>query len=895
MSGALSGFAQGFGQSGGVSAVGQGLNGMINGQPATTMPDPTQDPAFQAQLNQTIGANQQQINSDTTAAMAQAGIPVGNATPAANANQASTLGPMQAGGLVPQRKPLHPIAHPGHPFWPLMHRIAGVEDTQQAPKPNGSETINEQGQEPQQQGLATGGLVQAHPPQPANFGGARPPPGTHAFANGGPVRGGATAPVIHGKRQAMPVGPNDGIVPASTEGQALTMEQGGPVPQGYDDGGFVGSGMMNVPGQGAPAMSGRWAGVSAGLPAGMAMGHNLRQQYEEGQARSAAESGIDSQAKADRDAYRQVHGLPTEDQQMGSTGLSATVHDWVNHALNMFHTKSLDDQGNQNSNLPGYTPHPAVQAPVGGAAPAAIPAGAAPAAGAPPQGAVAPSQGAAPPPAAAGAPAGTPPPAAAPVAGAAPGAAPAAAGAGPSPAVAAAAATPGGRAGVAALQQTGDPTQAKASAISVQSGISQAKEQGAAATPAASGKPVSLTASDWEDMEQAKFKAARAAAAAGMDPSKVYQSLTAMQTSHFQGQYIRNLGAAQQALATGDYSGMKDAMKAASYYLPNGQDLKFTEQGGVPMVTNPFYGMPGHEKDPQQVPINATSLNNMATAALDPQAFGKGLLEQYKAGVTAQTEILKAQGYNTGMTGRWMQGSAQLIRSQVGQAMFPANYAQTMSKAELERAQAAEWRYRSSGQGGGTKITAGNALAYSKQGQAEFDNQSQGQLRPAPTVVPDPGGMKNKDGTPVMVPNPHVGQPQRDPTTISPVYRGLTPAERQQGGALAQQISAANIGDGMTPGTAAEIAARVQVAARSPNANHKGDDGKVYPNLVMSHGEDGKPPHVSVWDGHRYMQAWTSPNILAEGPAPGGIDTGGGNAGGGGGESPEQPVEEPPT
>jgi hypothetical protein len=849
---------------------------------------------------------------------------------AAAGTVAADVLPVAAAALAAEKGGyVHPMAHPQHPMWPLLHHVAGVRQQGipvEHPKPAGDDTIMEQQQPQGPDQYAQGGLVQTHPPQPANFGGARPPPGVHMFANGGPVRGANATPVVHQKRQAMPVGPNSGIVPASTEGQVLTMANGGPVP-GYDDGGVAaGYQMMQPTSPGNTPMIGRAAGLAQGFTSGVATGHNLAEMWQQHEYRNALADQAQTQGQVMQQGLV-AEGAAAPDQNM-------TLHDHVNHFFSALHDTFLGhDQdpemakavAEHQARIAARTAPPAqgVPAPAAGGAAAGAPAaqaGAAPAvapvapvpgaggtqsvplastAASPPGGSATPDN----PRGAVGRP-GAPPAQASDYA----------------PATSAGAQTVR-QAAVGAQQSSSNPAvagaQTAASPPAVAAAISSPETKtGTGETPPKGGENYSLGPTEMSRLEAAKTRAAVAAARAGLDPTKVYAALSAQQNAAFQGQYLRNIGAANTALMNNDQKGVEDALRSASYYIPNGQrlNLRTATQDDVNraiaanpkaappfavgdhIVQNPFYGLPGHAGEQQQVPITPLTLSNMAQAALHPENFATEMYNQYKIGISAQSELQKAAAYQTGMVGRWMQGDASLIRQQVAQAMFPANYAQTMSKAELERAQASEWRFRASGQGGGSKITAGNALAYSKQGQTEFDNQAQGQLRPAPPMVPDPLGGKNKDGTPMMVSNPHAGQPQRDPTTVSPVYRGLTPAERQQGGALAQQIAAANIGDGMAPGTAAEIAARVQIASRNPNANHKDADGKLYPDLVISHGEDGQPPHVSVWDGHRYMQAWTSPNILPEGPAPGSaIDTSGGNTGGGGGEPPEAPVEEPPT
>src|SRR5256885_3866085 len=65
---------------------------------------------------------------------------------------------------------------------------------------------------------------------------------------------------------------------------------------------------------------------------------------------------------------------------------------------------------------------------------------------------------------------------------------------------------------------------------------------------------------DWSsDVCSSDLAAVKAMIGTGMDPAQAYQSLTALQTSHFQGQILKQLSAANVALQNGDEKSVKQA------------------------------------------------------------------------------------------------------------------------------------------------------------------------------------------------------------------------------------------------------------------------------------------------------------------------------------------------
>ena len=98
-----------------------------------------------------------------------------------------------------------------------------------------------------------------------------------ALPAGGPMTA-ATGVPGYSTGGAIPAGPQQGIVPASTEGQMVTMDAGGVMPDSY----------VGVP-QNAPQVQGSAAGLASGLAEGQALGHNLVSAWHQHQARDAAQ------------------------------------------------------------------------------------------------------------------------------------------------------------------------------------------------------------------------------------------------------------------------------------------------------------------------------------------------------------------------------------------------------------------------------------------------------------------------------------------------------------------------------------------------------------------------------------------------------------------------------
>jgi hypothetical protein len=402
-------------------------------------------------------------------------------------------------------------------------------------------------------------------------------------------------------------------------------------------------------------------------------------------------------------------------------------------------------------------------------------------------------------------------------------------------------------------------------------------------------------------MEKAKWKAARAATMAGMDGNQVYDSMSQLQTAHFQGQYMKWIGNATQALQNGDQEGVEKALKASSYYLPNGQPLQLHKatdddvaadksgqiQKGQFVVQNPFFGMPGHNNpnEPRQVAITPMSLAAMGQAAQDPVAFGNGLQAQYKMGVQAQSDLMKAQGAAQTGAGRYMLGQSAYGKMLDDQAKTPSVIGDTKAQADLRESQAAYWRSKQQGTGGGVKVKPSDVEAAQKTAGDAFDNAAQGPLRTTPAYMMDAKGQPMKDPlTGQPIPNPHGNQPSRDPTQISPLYQGLTPQERNDGRALAGELHSSNLN--MTPQDSADLAARMVADQRTGGGVHVNPQTKKPEKNVVTYEVNGHPA-VRVWANGTYKTAWITPNVdTSAGENPGAIESGGGAGPSGSGGAP---------
>lgn len=707
---------------------------------------------------------------------AQAQKDVGQQVPAM-ANQA-----VQQMGQDPnlQVQPLQ-LQDASHPFWQVMQSVAGnggggAIPTQPAPT----------GAIPAQQGLQAGGVV-------APTTGVQP-----EFVRG----------------PAMPV---SGIVPASTQGQVLTMEAGGPVP-------FQQASGISVP------MTGGAAGFSQGMAQGQALGHNFYEAYQAHKQRAAATEGARGALMDPEDA---------QDPQAQQPSMIDKARDAVEGFFHHLHEGTLNDQHTAHGEAPpippagtapGAAPQPAAAAPATGQQ--AIPA-ASPTAAAPP------------------APGGVPPG----PAGAAPPAAPAAPA---TPQQTQKVAT-----GLAATAASQDPL--------ANAGIPQK-------TPEESGKPHSLTADYWEQSNKKIKEAVMHAAAAGEDPGKVYSSLTTMRTAHFQGQILRQLSAANTALMNGDEASVKQALSNVNYYLPNGKGITFKTataqdatadksgqtQAGQLLYRNPMAGLYGHQGEPEFISVTPQHIQLLGAAALDPQTVQSTMLKTYSAQAQAQKEMLGAQGEFMTGEGRRAWGQAAADKVTLDKQMLPVKKYLMFATGQKNEAQAGYYnRKQDKGATGlGPKITMASVQKAQTEGMSQFDNMSRGMTSVTPVIDPKSG-----------LANPGGGRNYNDSTKIPTMFQGMAPDQLAAGRALSASFAAANVGT-MSGSEAAELAARVVRAegAKAPPTHLDPTSKKVVRDVIY----DPSNNSVHVWVGNGWKNAYIQPNVIDAGDEQG-IPTGGGD------------------
>jgi hypothetical protein len=793
------------------------------------------------------------------------------------------------------------IADANHPVWGILNNLTGNPGN--APLPGGTDApaaspIPQPNLNAQMPAMPAAGV-----PAGANYG--APGSGTVVQPNGliqsaQQLQNGGVVRANYGKRTiapsfergpALPTGPNNtvtapvsptmqgmagyanggvvgdtamgqGITPASTEGQMLMFDAGGVVPDGFHEQ----QGISGVP------MSGRGAALVEGIQAGQNIGHNLKQAWDTNRAHSdAAQAGG---AIAGVDVNNPNSGSAPEDF-LGKA--KDAVEGFFHHMNNV----SLDDNHKPNGAQ-------AIPAPDASAAPPGS---------APPGGSPLPTNGAA----------GTPSAAAAGASAASPLPSPVAASAGP---------TPG--AGPAQPAQPGAPGQAPVGGTPAQPNVQQQATQVATKsvaanqevqqgvpdkTPEQSQLPHSMTPDQWQHLNLLKQKAVMSAARAGEDPAKVYESLTAMQNAHFQGQILKQLGTANVAFQNGDMKSVEQALKNVNYYLPNGQDIQFkkataqdvaadpTVKPGDLMYKNPFFGMYGHEKDPEYTKVDQQHIQSLGAAALDPRTVQEAQLKSYSAQQEAQSNRIKAQGeYMTGQ-GRQLTGAAAYGKMNLAQQSSDVDRRLKIAAGNKDQAEANWYNTRQpSGSSGQPKITMASLRSLQNDAANYTDRIVQGQPTTAPALVKDPDSGQ-------MVPNLSPGATKSMPdATRIPAWATngvdktgkpvpLTPEQQENVKVLGGQINSANAGlPGMNTPKAVELAARITHYQSHPTTHTDPATGKPAKDFVY----DDKNGTAHVWVGNAYENVYLRPNVADESGAGGGPEApppGGNSAPKGGGEN----------
>lgn len=785
--------------------------------------------------------------------------------------------PLPGGGTPAQASPIPPPQAMDSSQFPAAQMGAAIP-TNNAGMVNGPISVAAQNQMTAPQQLQNGGVVRANygrrtiapsfergpvlPTGPNNtVNGPTSPPmqGMAGYEDGGVVRDTAMG---------------QGITPASTEGQMLMFDAGGVVPDGFHEQ----QGISGVP------MSGRGAALVEGIQAGQNIGHNLQQAWHANRSREAAAQYGGAVAGVD------VNN-PNSGSAPGGEDWLGKAKDAVEGFFHHMNNVSLDDNhkpnGAQAIPAPGAAPSGGVSAPGGSPVPTNGPS---PGAGAPPSG------GAAPAALAAATPSPIPNPA-----GAAPGAAPPHPGAGPAQPPGAqpngAAPVAGGTPQQPSLQQQATQVATKAVAANqeVQQGVPDK-------TPEQSQLPHSMTPDQWNHMNLLKQKAVMSAARAGEDPAKVYESLTAMQNAHFQGQILKQLGTANIAFQNGDMKSVEQALKNVNYYLPNGQDIQFKKadasdvakdpsvRPGDLMYRNPFFGMYGHEKDPEYTKIDSQHIQSLGAAALNPQTVQEAQLKSYSAQQEAQSNRIKAQGeFMTGQ-GRQLTGAASYGKMNLAQQSQDVDRRLKIAAGNKDQAEANWYNTRQpSGSNGQPKITMASLRSLQNDAANYTDRIVQGQPTTSPVMV------KDENGQPTPNLSPGAGRAIPDASRIpawatngvdktgKPVP--LTPEQQENVKVLGGQINSANAGlPGMNTPKAVELAARITHYQSHPTTHTDPSTGKPAKDFVYD--RDNGTAHV--WVGNAYENVYLKPNVADESGTGGGPEApppGGNSAPKGGGEN----------
>lgn len=310
-------------------------------------------------------------------------------------------------------------------------------------------------------------------------------------------------------------------------------------------------------------------------------------------------------------------------------------------------------------------------------------------------------------------------------------------------------------------------------------------------TPAAEGKPKSISAQDWDKSDQGIAAASAAAALAGHDGSAVAASLNANRNAWIQGHVLRWLSVANTQLLDTNKSpteranAVQDAMKNAYYYIPDGQNLNITKDKNGQLTYQDPINPTGADGKPNMIPVDAAHIQMLGQAMLDPMNV-QTTIQNIRM---AQAQMYKEmqQGNAAAMTG---QARVTTANSKAGE-VNSTNYKNIgMTDAALIRSRAianhlANLVSKTPNQDPELQKTAQIAAD-------GFEKMAAGEVGTVPTQVPDTRPGHQGEMTPNTDPN--AGKPFRDPTKIPAELKSLTPSQVMEGKAVAGEITIANRG-----------------------------------------------------------------------------------------------------
>lgn len=392
----------------------------------------------------------------------------------------------------------------------------------------------------------------------------------------------------------------------------------------------------------------------------------------------------------------------------------------------------------------------------------------------------------------------------------------------PSPAAAPAAA--GASSGAADPTASGGPEKQQITkAVIANAAADPAAKQGIPQkTPAQSGH--SLSHVDWEQSDALMAKAVRAAARAGEDPSKAYESLNNTRMAFMQSSVLRNIGAANMALMNGDSKAVEQAIRNVNYYMPNGQDLDIQHApDGTLEVRDPF-ASPGPDGKQPVVPITAQHLQLMAQNAMDPMKVQDIINAAHTQGAKIAHEQQQDKVMLMGALAKNADANTRALLAPALIQLYKAHAGYFAGRLAAEGTKAARLEADKN------KVPFAVAQKAASEGTNAVLLMSQGLQDTAPIM--------DSQGNPSL--SPAAGKQYRNVEKIPSFLTGvdgkvLSPSDVAGVASLAGSIAAANVGRGMSGPAAAELAGNIYKATHAKKMpTHPGKDGKPEANVKLS-------------------------------------------------------------